>query len=165
MNSKLIALGKLLKDQNLKEYLFVLTSINKNLEIKGSENLFNYLEKNDIFLNIDSPKGSMKGFGSKKRRLPFDYGELNGVINPADGMGWDIIFPPSEEPADGRLIPIGIIKVNNDELLWKEKLNMKPPIGNDKIIVSKSGSINEKDKEIINKFFDGMWQFQKIEWF
>ena len=91
MNSKLIALRKLLKDQNLKEYLFVSTSINKNLEIKGSKNLFNYLEKNDISLNIDFPKGSMKGFGSKKRRLTGSLWSAKKC--PSSGKGSCLAWP------------------------------------------------------------------------
>jgi hypothetical protein len=46
-----------------------------------------------------------------------------------------------------------------------KNLNKKPPVGNDKVIISADGKISNKDKEKINKFFDGMWQFEEIEWF
>lgn len=137
----------------------------KKKEIVSPKALFKFLEKNeDLKINIDSPKGSKKGFGDKKRVLPFDYGEIVGVINPADNMGWDIIFPPSQKPTGKNLIPIGIIKVNGDKEIWKEKADKLPPTGNDKIIVSSNGKILEDDKKIINEFFKPMWQFEKIKW-
>ncbi len=137
----------------------------KKREIKDFKSLFKFLEKNkNLKIHIDSPKGSKKGFGHKKRELPFDYGELTEIINPADGMGWDIIFPPSEEPSGKVLFPIGIVKINPDKEIWQEKAEKNPPIGNDKIIVSSLGKISEEDKEIINNFFNTMWQFKKIKW-
>jgi hypothetical protein len=137
----------------------------KKKEIDTPKDLFKFLEKNkDLKINIDSPKGSKKGFGNKKRVLPFDYGEIVGVINPADNMGWDIIFPPSQEPSGNSLVPIGIVKINDDKNIWKEKADKLPPIGNDKIIVSSKGIILEEDKKIISDFFEPMWQFKKIKW-
>lgn len=133
--------------------------------IKTPKALFGFLrEHEDLKINIDSPKGSKKGFGDKKRVLPFDYGEIIGVINPADDMGWDIIFPPSKVPKGKTLLPVGIVRVSDDKDLWKEKANMSPPIGNDKIIVSNDGKISEEDKNIISDFFEPMWQFKKIKW-
>jgi len=137
----------------------------KKKEIDTPKALFKFLEKNqDLKINIDSPKGSKKGFGDKKRILPFDYGEITGIINPADNMGWDIIFPPSQNPSGKKLVAVGIVKINEDKDLWKEKANKEPPVGNDKIIVSIDGKINEEDKEIINEFFNPMWQFKKVKW-
>jgi len=133
--------------------------------IKTPKALFGFLKENDnLKINIDSPKGSKKGFGDKKRVLPFDYGEIVGVINPADNMGWDIIFPPSKDPKGKTLLPVGIVRVNDDEGVWKEKADMSPPIGNDKIIVSNDGKISEEDKNIISDFFNPMWQFKKVKW-
>lgn len=137
----------------------------KKKEIVSPKALFKFLEKNeDLKINIDSPKGSKKGFGDKKRVLPFDYGEIVGIINPADNMGWDIIFPPSQKPSGKKLTAVGIVKINEDKDLWKEKANKEPPIGNDKVIVSIDGKIKEEDKNTINEFFDPMWQFKKIKW-
>jgi hypothetical protein len=137
----------------------------KKKEIDSPKDLFKFLEKNkDLKINIDSPKGSKKGFGNKKRVLPFDYGEIVGVINPADNMGWDIIFPPSEKPTGKNLTPIGIIKINDDKEIWKERADKAPPIGNDKIIVSADGIISDEDRKIISDFFETMWQFKKIKW-
>ena len=133
--------------------------------IKTPKALFGFLrDSEDLKINIDSPKGSKKGFGDKKRILPFDYGEIVGIINPADDMGWDIICPPSKETKGKKLLPVGIVKVNDDEGIWKEKANRSPPIGNDKIIVSNDGKISEEDKKIISEFFESMWQFKKIQW-
>jgi hypothetical protein len=133
--------------------------------IKTPKELFRFLKENeDLKINIDSPKGSKKGFGDKKKVLPFDYGEIVGVINPSDDMGWDIIFPPSKEPKGKTLLPVGIVRVNDDKDLWKEKANMSPPIGNDKIIVSNDGKISTEDKNIISDFFNPMWQFKKVKW-
>jgi hypothetical protein len=133
--------------------------------IKTPKALFEFLKENeDLKINIDSPKGSKKGFGDKKKVLPFDYGEIVGVINPSDDMGWDVIFPSSETPESKKLIPIGIVKINDDVDIWKEKANREPPIGNDKIIVSNSGKISIEDKNIISDFFNPMWQFKKVKW-
>jgi hypothetical protein len=137
----------------------------KKKEIDSPKTLFKFLEKNkDLKINIDSPKGSKKGFGDKKRELPFDYGELVGIINPADNMGWDIIFPPSQRPTGKNLIPVGIVKINDEKSIWKERANKEPPIGNDKVIVAPDGKISDEDKNIISSFFDPMWQFKKIKW-
>lgn len=138
----------------------------KKKRIDGSKELFKALEESDnLEVHIDSPKGSKKGFGHKKRELPFDYGEIPSLINPADNMGWDIIFPPSQKPEGGKLIPIGIVRVNDDKEIWKEKAGKAPPVGNDKVIVSTTGKISENDKEVITDFFKTMWQFKKIKWY
>jgi len=138
----------------------------KKKEIKNPKSLFKFLEDNkNLEVNIDSPKGSKKGFGHKKRTLPFDYGEIVGVINPADEMGWDIIFPPSEKPSGKNLLAVGIVKINDDKDLWRKMADKLPPAGNDKIIVSSGGNISEEDKEIISNFFETMWQFKKVKWF
>lgn len=137
----------------------------KKKTIDTAKDLFKFIkDNNDLKINIDSPKGSKKGFGQKKRVLPFDYGEIVKAINPADNMGWDIIFPPSQKPSGKKLVPLGIIKIKDDKDLWKEKADKLPPTGNDKIIVSPEGKISEKDKQIITDFFDSMWQFEKIKW-
>lgn len=136
----------------------------KKNKIKTINELFLMLKENPnpkIFL--DNPIGSKKGFGSKKRELPFDYGEFSDWINPADDMGWDIILPPSNRSQEN-LIPIGIVTVNDDKKLWKEKADKSPPIGNDKIIVANNGVISKEDIKIIEDFFSTMWQFKKIKW-
>jgi hypothetical protein len=134
--------------------------------IESPEALFSFLESGPkLKLHIDSPKGSKKGFGDKKRVLPFDYGEIVGAINPADSMGWDIIFPPSQPTDVKKLIHIGIVKVKDDKKLWKEKAGRSPPVGNDKVIVSGEGSISAEDRAEIESFFSGMWQFEPIKWF
>jgi len=136
----------------------------KKIKVKSITELFSLLKENPnpkVFL--DNPKGSRKGFGSKKRKLPFDYGELSDWINPADDMGWDIILPPSNERIEN-LVPVGIVKVNDDKKIWKKNTNEEPPIGNDKIIVASNGKLIKEDIKIIEDFFSSMWQFKKIKW-
>ncbi len=116
----------------------------------------------DVFL--DSPMGSKKGFGDKKRELPFDYGELSEWINPADNMGWDIILPPSNRDTKNLNI-IGIVKIKDDKKIWNEKADKAPPVGNDKLIVASNGKIDQSDIDTIENFFNGMWQFEKVRWF
>jgi hypothetical protein len=136
----------------------------KKIIVKTMKDLFFQLKKNPSpKVYLDNPMGTKKGFGSKKRELPFDYGELSDWINPADDMGWDIILPPSNRKQDN-LIPVGYVKVNDDKKIWKEKGDRSPPIGNDKIIVANSGNISEEDKVVIEDFFSSMWQFKKIKW-
>ena len=142
---------------------------NKKRLVKDTKELFKILDEEDNFkIRIDSPKGSKKGFGDrdkiKKRTLPFDYGEILTLINPADNRPWDVIIPPSEDSDLSKIIPIGIIKYKDDKKLWKEKADKLPPKGNDKIIISKNGKILDDDKKIIEDFFEDMWQFEKIKW-
>jgi hypothetical protein len=124
--------------------------------IKTPKALFEFLKENeDLKINIDSPKGSKKGFGDKKKVLPFDYGEIVGAINPADMCFWDVIIPPSEKNLNNRKVyPIGIIRYSIPER-----------IGNDKIIVSSDGILSQNDKLIIENFFNDMNQFHDVEWF
>lgn len=136
----------------------------KKEEIKTIEKLFKKLKSNPSpKVHLDNPMGTKKGFGDKKRELPFDYGEFSEWINPADNMGWDIILPPSNRKQDN-LIPVGVLKINDDKKIWKEKANKSPPTGNDKIIVANNGDISAKDIQIIEDFFSNMWQFKKIKW-
>jgi hypothetical protein len=80
-------------------------------------------------------------------------------------MGWDVIIPPSQSSDDfEKIYPIGVIEINPDKEIWREKADKAPPVGNDKIIISKDGKISEEDKEIIESFFYKMWQFKDINW-
>ena len=112
---------------------------------KDVESMISFLKDNpNQKINIDSPKGSEKGFGNKtKIPLPFDYGEYSEIINPADKMGWDLIIAPSYNEKSDNLQPAGYVR-------YKEGTGKE---GNDKIIISKNGTINEKDKQIITDYF------------
>lgn len=129
---------------------------------KEIETLLKETKNPNVFL--DNPMGSKKGFGDKKRELPFDYGELSDWINPADNMGWDIILPPSNR-AVSNLVLIGIVKIKDDKKLWNKKADKNPPVGNDKLIVASEGEIDKSDIDIIENFFNDMWQFEKVKWF
>ena len=149
---------------NLNKIIYFYKMANKNKIVKNISDLFSLLKKDpNPKVYLDSPMGSKKGFGSKKRELPFDYGEFSEWINPADGMGWDIILPPSNRKQEN-LLPVGVVKVNDDKKIWKEKTGEDPPAGNDKIIVANNGNINSSDIKIIEDFFSSMWQFKKIKW-
>lgn len=125
-------------------------------------NLLESVKFPNVFL--DSPMGSKKGFGDKKRELPFDYGEFSDWINPADNMGWDIITPPSNRDVFDLKV-LGIVKIKNDKKLWNKKADKEPPVGNDKLIVASRGRISGRDISIIENFFNDMWQFEKVSWF
>jgi len=140
-----------------------------NLKVKDFNSLLKTnLDFSEVFL--DSPIGSKKGFGGKKRELPFDYGEFSNFINPADDMGWDIIVVPSQSGAKIKqkihnYVIVGIVKINEDKLEWETNANKQPPYGNHKVIVAEFAEYSEEDKKIINNFFKNMWQFKKPEFF
>ena len=110
----------------------------------------------DQEINLDSPKGSYKGFGRKKKiPLPFDYGEYPKLINPADNLGWDIIIVPSSSKNDKKLIPVGHVQYTGRS--DKE--------GNDKIIIAPKGQYTSHDKDIIDGFFDPLDRFKPVKWY
>ena len=140
------------------------------------EKMISFLMDNpDQEIYLDSPKGSKKGFGGKKKKkLPFDYGEYSDFINPADSMGWDLIIVPSHEPRkddennkqdkssfsflpeeDTPLLPVGYVQY------VKER---EDKVGNDKIIVAPNGSITSGDISIIEEFFSKLDDFDLVVW-
>ena len=139
--------------ENWREYLN--EEYNKNVK-----SMIGFLKDNpNQKINIDSPKGSEKGFGHEaKIPLPFHYGEYPDIINPADDMGWDLIIAPSHDKAAENLIPVGYAP-------YKEGSGKE---GNDKIIVSPNGIISDEDKEIITTYFRELNsikdRFETIRW-
>jgi len=128
-------------------------------EINTKEELVTHLEQNPsdnlpTNINIDNPKGTAKAFrGSEAVELPFDYGEWTSLINPADGMGWDLIIAPGSSKTSQNLKPIGHVEYADGS-------------GNDKMIVANGGSISAESKEVINKFFEGLGDsFKEVEWY
>ena len=123
-----------------------------------------------ITINIDSPIGSDKKFaGAESRGLPFDYGELLDIINPADGDPWDIIIVPSQSGKDLRQSFqsyefVGVVKYNKNEKDWEEESDIDPPGNNHKLIISLDREYSAEDKEILEDFFN-TWQFENIIWF
>ena len=117
-------------------------------------------EGSEIKIFIDVPRGSSKGFGgTKKRPVPFDYGEFPDHINDADKMGWDLIITPSESGKEwnkvGDLLPVG--RVDYKEGTGKE--------GNDKIVMASGGTISEEDKKALKVFFGKMSdRFEEPRW-
>lgn len=158
------------------EYIDVIFLENEDMKdilideiIPTFEDLVNVnLDLSNVFL--DNPIGSKKGFGSKKRELPFDYGEFSKFINPADDMGWDIIVVPSDskgvtEQERHNYVIVGIVEINEDKKVWSDNSDRDPPYGNHKVIVSNYGEYTRKDVEIIENFFKNMWQFKNPKFF
>jgi hypothetical protein len=159
----------------------------EDIEVEGVGGAIEHLKQNPgIPIFLDTPAGNKKKFGAKKDiKLPFHYGEFTGLINPSDEMFWDLIVVPSQSKekidhfrADHSLVSIGYVPINPDEELWSKmtkeeghEFGKKPPIGNDKIIIadldkySKNKNDLLNDKQILNDFFDDLWQFEKIKWF
>lgn len=151
-------------------------------KIGSKEELFKYLPTDPEHILIDKPMGLTKKFGGieDSSPLPFHYGEWKHLINPSDGMGWDLIIVPSlskfvdnvpDVPAG--LIPVGHVQYNSDQDLWdrilKNSDKQKPENieDNTKIIVADKewDEQSEKDKLIINNFFANIPQFKKVEWY
>ena len=108
-------------------------------------------------IHLDSPKGSVKGFGrTNKIPLPFDYGEYPDIINPADNMGWDLIIVPSATKDDELLMPVGHVKYSKDR---------RDKQGNDKIIIAPNKQYTEEDRAIIDGFFTNLEGFQPVRWY
>ena len=149
--------------ENWRKYIREIYSPRESITIPTKEELKNYLEQNseeNFTINIDSPIGSYKKFGSETlHQLPFDYGEWPELINPADDMGWDFIIVPSasggSSPAQN-LIIIGVAEYDGEKVPSKK--------GNDKVIIAPGGNILESDKEIINVFFEKLDDFKKVNW-
>tara|TARA_R110000824_G_scaffold141401_1_gene307930 strand:+ start:260 stop:694 length:435 start_codon:yes stop_codon:yes gene_type:complete len=111
--------------------------------------------KQKIF--IDNPKGSGKKFGTDTYfRLPFDYGEWSNILNPADGMGWDLIVVPSADQEDKNLTPVGHLEYNEER---------PGSLGNDKIIVAPNGEYTPEDKGTIETFFSKLSFFNPARWY
>ena len=111
----------------------------------------------DQTISIDGPKGSTKMFGGETPFvLPFDYGEYPMLVNPSDGMGWDVILMPGNNSKDKNLFPVGHAPYKQDYL---------DKFGNDKIILAKNGDYSEEDKALIENFFTNVKQFDKIVWY
>ena len=148
----------------------------EEIELSDIYEILEYLDKSsDHIIYLDNPRGSIKF--DNNLPLPFHYGEYLELINPSDDMGWDIIIVPSTsddivEEKDGemyiaskhQLVPVGYIPINDDEEKWELEASKKPPIGNDKIILSQNAKYNDDDKNILTNFFDTLWQFKKIVW-
>tara|TARA_R110002074_G_scaffold142157_2_gene288607 strand:- start:303 stop:773 length:471 start_codon:yes stop_codon:yes gene_type:complete len=137
--------------------------------INSKEELIDIIKQNpgkEIYL--DNPKGTTKKFGgAEPRELPFDYGEYVEFINPADGMGWDIILLPGNSKEDENLLPVGHVTYHGESELWKEHdRNMPENIGdNHKILLSKEGDYSGAAKKLIEDFFGDLWQFKEVVWY
>jgi len=106
---------------------------------------------------IDKPRGSTKKFGGKKKiTLPFDYGEWSNLINPADGMGWDLIIVPSATQDDKDLRPVGYVAYNEKK---------SESMFNDKIIIAPDRKYTSEDRKLIKSVFDQMNYFDDPVWY
>jgi len=132
----------------------------RTLTVPSRDEIVKYITENpNQVIHLDNPKGSKKAFGrgeENKIELPFDYGEYPDIINPADGMGWDIIIVPSGSQYDKELIPVGHIEYSRDR---PEKL------GNDKIIIAPRGHYVQNDVDTIEGFFNDLEGFERTRWY
>ena len=142
----------------------------ENKIINSKEELINIIRKSPgqkIFL--DNPKGTTKKFGGVDPIvLPFDYGEYPGLVNPADGMGWDIIIVPSGDESDENLLPVGHVSYTGDEQEWEDNSSREMPedlVDNHKIIIAPDGNYTGQDKATIVDFFKQRWQFKEVVWY
>jgi len=121
------------------------------------EKLFKFLKKHPKQeIHVDFPKGSMKGFSGVNELIPFDYGEWPNLINPADGMGWDLIVVPTAVGRTQNMKPVGYINYNTTIKPHKK--------GNDKIIVAPSAIYSKEDKDVIDNFFNPIEHFEEVVW-
>ena len=152
----------------IKEWRRFLSEEKKSLNTK--EELIDLIKKDpDQKIYLDNPKGTTKKFGGVDPiTLPFDYGEYPEIVNPADGMGWDIIIVPGSTKDDKDLIPVGHVSYTGDEEEWAENTprDMPPDLKNNhKIFVSSGGTYSASGKKIIEDFFKERWQFKDPEWY
>ena len=136
----------------------------KQMFVNSLEEVVEIIQQNpkqDI--SIDRPKNKWKNFGGKKKRkMPFHYGEYTEILNPSDGMGWDLaIVPSSPEGPEGfipeePLLPVGHAKYSREH---------ESKIGNDKIILAPNKKYNEDDIKIIENFFDSIGLFEPVVWY
>ena len=117
---------------------------------------------------VDTPKGDTKKFGGlEKNVLPFDYGEYPGLLNPADGLGWDIIIVSSSSERNLNLLPVGHVQYYDDDTIW-EKVGKEKPENislNTKIILANDGNYYIEDKNVIERFFKQLVQFKPVIWY
>lgn len=159
-------------------------SPHEEVDIEGIDNAIDYINKNKgLFIYLDNPAGTKKRFGQKNLlKMPFHYGEFTEINNPSDDMGWDVVIVPSAEreassspvphvPANHELTPVGYVPVNDSQEEWtrRTKTDLLPegkpaPIGNDKIILAPNGDFTDEDRNIINDFFDKLWNFKEVVW-
>jgi hypothetical protein len=82
--------------------------------------------------------------------------EFPDIINPADGMGWDIIIVPSSSKDDENLKVVGYVAYNEKRA---------KALGNDKIILANDYSYSPKDRTKIENVFSMMDYFDPVVWF
>ena len=141
--------------------------------VSTREELVDLLRDNpDQKRKLDMRKGEgHKSFGgvfNPPIQVEFDYGEFPELINPADGMGWDIILADNSNIDDDNLLPVGHFGYIQDKDLWNNHgvYDMPEKVGgNSKIVLSKDGNISGAEKDHLTKFFEDMWQFEKPEWY
>ena len=138
--------------------------------INSKEELIDLIKKDpNQKIYLDNPKGTTKKFGGVDLiTLPFDYGEYPEIINPADGMGWDIIIVPGSAEDDKDLTPVGHVSYTGDEKEWAENTTRDMPSdlkNNHKIFIASGGEYSAEGKSIIDNFFKERWQFEDPEWY
>ena len=106
----------------------------------------------------------LKNTGRKKWGNPdpivFDYGEIPSLINPADGMGWDIIISPDADKTDELLRIVGYVPIKSDADKIPPPFGNKP--GNHKLILGKIGRISQQAITKLKNWFKDTVVFDPI---
>lgn len=99
------------------------------------QEILEILKKETPEIIIERKKHSKTKWGSKSV-IPFHYGEIPSLINPADGMGWDVL---AMDETDLKLS--GIVEIHENANKIPPPYGNKP--GNHKLIFSKNGKLTE----------------------
>jgi len=108
-------------------------------------------------LKIEENKGVHKKWGNPNP-IPFDYGEFPDLINPADGMGWDVIISHDADKNDEWLRITGYVPINDQSHLIPPPFGNKP--GNHKLILGRFGKIGNQAISTLKDYFEDLPSFE-----
>jgi hypothetical protein len=137
----------------------------ENLLFEDERRIVTFEEVIDILtdhlprLKIEELKNVGRKWGSPNP-IPFDYGELPDLINPADNMGWDVIIAPDADKNHKFLRITGYVPVNDNAHLIPPPNGNKP--GNHKLILGEFGKTSNGSMIKLKKWFQDLNQFDDI---
>lgn len=124
------------------------------------EQITDILQKGLPRIRIESKRNTARRWGVEEP-MPFDYGDIPDYINPADGMGWDIIVSPDSDSSNKNLRIAGIVKVKDNALKYPPPEGNKP--GNHKLILAINGRMSNDAIQTIKRWFKQTKSFQPPE--